>query len=59
MDRQEKIAVLDLTVKARDLEKKMESLRGDISTREVRMRTHREKVEELRNKPFLKKLFRR
>ncbi len=59
MGRHEKIVVLDLTVKVQDLEKKMATFREDIYTHEIRIRDSREKVEELKNKPFLKRVLRR
>lgn len=59
MGREDKIAVLELSIKVQDLDKKIENIREDIQAHEVRIQNNRKKIEEMRTTSFLKKLMRR
>lgn len=59
MSRQDKITVLELSVKAQDLDKKIGNLREDIRSHETRIQAGRRRIEEMNTKPFLKRLLRR
>lgn len=59
MSRQDKITVLELSIKVQDLEKKTGNLQEEIFVLETRIRNNRKKIEDMKAKSFMKRLLRR
>jgi len=59
MSRQDKITVLELSIKVQDLEKKTGNLQEEIYVHETRIRNNRKKIEDMKAKSFVKRLLRR
>lgn len=58
LSRVEKIEIMELEIEVRDLDVKIQETELDIGAGETRIRDYREKIEEIRKKPFFKRLLR-
>jgi len=59
LNRQEKIDIMDLSVKVHALDQKRHAIEVDIASHENKIAKNLERIEEVKKKPFLKRLLRR